>query len=273
MSDFPNGINFIITKEHRRFIEFCDACRRYRYVGLCYGPPGVGKTASARKYAHQDLFDHLVTSYRMLDLPVFPEALESTTLLYTPSVTHSPSRLEKDIAVGRRQLNDLHYWMRDAMDRKVVHDLPTGTPEATELIIVDEADRLKAAGLEQMRDIYDRGGFGLVLIGMPGIEKRLARYPQLYSRVGFVHHFRPLSSEEIQFVLQHKWQQLGLNLDLSDFTDAEAVAAITRITNGNFRLVQRLLNQVERVLQINELRYITKEVVEAARELLIIGPG
>ena len=106
---------------------------------------------------------------------------------------------------------------------------------------------------------------------MPGIEKRLARYPQLYSRVGFVHHFRPLSGEEIQFVLQHKWPQLGLNIDLSDFTDAESVATITRITNGNFRLLQRLLSQVERVLQINELRFVTKEVVETARELLIIG--
>lgn len=273
MSDFSNGIDFIITKEHRRFIEFCDACRRYRYVGLCYGPPGVGKTVSARRYAHQDLVEHLLSDCRMLDLPVFPKTLESATLFYTPSVAHSPRRLEKDIVAGRRQLNDLHYWMRDAMDNKVVHDLPHGTPEATELIIVDEADRLKTAGLEQMRDIYDRGGLGLVLIGMPGIEKRLARYPQLYSRVGFVHHFRPLSGEEIQFVLQHKWQQLGLNLDLSDFTDAETVASITRITNGNFRLVQRLLSQVERVLQINELRFITKEVVEVARELLIIGPG
>jgi DNA transposition AAA+ family ATPase len=139
------------------------------------------------------------------------------------------------------------------------------------LLIVDEADRLKAIGLEHMRHIYDCGQFGLVLIGMPGIEKRLSRYPQLYSRVGFVHHFKPLGKEEVQFVLQHKWQQLGLTLDLSDFTDAESVAAIIRITNGNFRLLQRLLSQVERVLQINELRYITKEVVEAARELLIIG--
>jgi DNA transposition AAA+ family ATPase len=271
MNDFAGPFDFIVTEEHRRFVEFCDACRRYRYIGLCYGPPGVGKTVSARTYARQDLIEHLLASCHLLNLPVQPEVLQGTTVFYTPPVANSPSRLEKAITAGRKQLNELHYWMQGAMEKKVIHDLSVETPEVTELIIIDEADRLKAIGLEQMRDIYDRNRLGLVLIGMPGIEKRLSRYPQLYSRVGFVHHFKPLSSKEVQFVLQYKWRQLGLNLDPSDFTDTESVAAITRITHGNFRLLHRLLAQVERVLLINELKYVTKEVVETARELLIIG--
>ena len=153
---------------------------------------------------------------------------------------------------------------------------PSARRSVVELLIVDEADRLKLPELEVLRDRFDRAGFhdgvGLALIGLPGIEKRLARYPQLFSRVGFVHHYRPLGEEELRFVLTHKWAELGLTFAPDDYTDAEALAAIARITGGNFRLVQRLFAQIVRVLEINQLRTITKEVVETARESLVVSP-
>jgi len=106
---------------------------------------------------------------------------------------------------------------------------------------------------------------------MPGIEKRMVRYPQLYSRVGFAHHYRPLQGDELTFVLTRHWRKLGLSLDCADFTDTQAIATISRITSGNFRLLHRLFVQIERVLRINELNVITEDVVEAARSTLVIG--
>jgi DNA transposition AAA+ family ATPase len=95
--------------------------------------------------------------------------------------------------------------------------------------------------------------------------------PQLYSRIGFVHEYRPLSADELAFVPQRHWATLGLELSADDFTDTEVIAAVRRITSGNFRLVQRLFAQITRVLEINGLRVISREVVETARESLVIG--
>lgn len=71
-------------------------------------------------------------------------------------------------------------------------------------------------------------------------------------------------------MLARHWPELGLH-EPDDFTTAEALATIIRITNGNFRLTARLIAQIKRVLDINQLTVVTKEVIEAARESLVIG--
>jgi hypothetical protein len=53
--------------------------------------------------------------------------------------------------------------------------------------------------------------------------------------------------------------------------DEQGVASILRVTGGNFRLLHRLLIQVGRILEINKLKVVTQQVVEAARENLVIG--
>ena len=71
--------------------------------------------------------------------------------------------------------------------------------------------------------------------------------------------------------MTRRWRDLGLAPDDADFTDAQAVATIARITGGNFRLLHRLFVQIERILRINSLTTISEDVVEAARSTLVIG--
>lgn len=161
--------------------------------------------------------------------------------------------------------------MYKVLNRGEEEEYSTSSFEEIDLIIVDEIDRLKVQNLEQLRDIYDRNDIAMILIGMPGIEKRLARYPQLYSRIGFAHEFDKLSKDETHHILEFKWEELGLSIKLEDFSDYEAITSIIKITGGNFRLIQRLFTQIERILEINNLETITTEVVEAARDSLVIG--
>lgn len=257
--------DFLVTKEYRHFEEFCGASRPERYIGICYGPPGVGKTLSARHYAKWDLLEGR-------DPMAFGEAVpmeiaDCRSLLYTPPVTNLPRAVRSSLNEGLILLRGLVGRARGPVHPDGQADFST----QCELIIVDEADRLNTPSLEELRDFYDRGEIGLVLTGMPGLEKRRARYPQLYSRVGFAHAFRPLSQDETRFVLEQHWQRWGGTIRSDEFADQEAVAVIITITAGNFRLIDRLMSQVRRIKELNRLSTVTRELVDAARDCLLIG--
>ncbi len=231
------------------------------------------------------------------------------TVFYTPAVVNAPGNIAADLRQARNTLKDLarrplrmekekrleaiqrrdeehqsmllwqHDWLSEPLPELhptygevareyIEKDLQLRDP--TTLILIDEADRLRMASLEQVRAIFDAGEIGVILIGMPGLEKRLVRYPQFYSRIGFVHEFRPLSAAQVRQLLEQRWTPSGVHLPEQPWAE-EAVAAIIRITGGNFRLLHRLLTQMERILEVNQLHAITKAVVETARETLVIG--
>ena len=238
------------------------------------------------------------------DLPI-------DTLLYTTSVINTPSGVRNDINMARERvmsivldpirrealvtLDEIRH--KDEKRRREIMNKPGSSPcdrpevdptyfetyklyqakeravrDPTTLILVDEADRLQMNSLEQMRSIFDEGAAGMVLIGMPGIEKRIARFPQFYSRIGFVHEFRPLDPAQVQELLEKKWTPAGVTLPDEQLLP-EVIASLIRMAGGNFRLLTRLLTQIERVLSVNDLHLVSTAVVEAARDSLVIGPG
>lgn len=278
--------DFLITKEYKRFNEFCNACKRDKYIGLCYGPPGIGKTISAKHYSSWHLIKKYYREKQEFNKPstIVPYELSNhNTILYTAEVANSPSRvsgsLKKDIykvcqvryeAKFCRLAQDNNYTDQEFREMKL-DELLNDDAQIVELLIVDESDRLKITSIEQLRDFYDKNNCGLVLIGMPGMEKRLSRYAQLYSRIGFVHEFRPLSQDELTFIMQNYLEKIGITLNREDFTDNETMTAVIQTTRGNFRLLNRLFRQVARIMKINEVKLLTKEIIFAARECLVIG--
>ncbi|WP_237457223.1 Mu transposase C-terminal domain-containing protein [Leisingera sp. MMG026] len=201
------------------------------------------------------------------DMIAYKALAQSRAAFYTPMVSE-PARQTRD------NLSRLMTRIEGCIElaQHPERGLPDGKgPDLIQLLVIDEAERLSAQALEHVRDLFDRTGIGVILIGMPGLEKRLECYPQFYSRIGFAHHYRPLQGDELTFVLTRHWRKLGMTLDDADFTDHQAVASIARITGGNFRLLHRLFVQIERILKINELSLVTDEVVEAARSTLVIG--
>ncbi len=202
----------------------CDACRRARVVGLGYGSPGTGKTESATYYTQWNLIEPFLPEplitftgrnavdglypYRPLALtsvPLDASIRECRTVFYTPPVTGAPGRIEKEVFTLFAAFS---YLVEAANQRYQGNEAFLVTRRYTrliELLVVDEANRLKDGGLEQIRDIADRGKIGLVLLGMPGLEKRVARAPQLYSRIGFNHEMEALSEEETRFFLDQRW--------------------------------------------------------------------
>jgi DNA transposition AAA+ family ATPase len=160
---------FLITSEYRRFVEFCESCRRNRYIGVCYGKPGVGKTQSAKQLTRWDLIEPLLGKSPRHRVP--PAELANCTIgYYTPEVSATAKRVQVGVARARNQFDEL-------IDQAVSwHGSDKARSEyqfrRMDLLIVDEADRLRFHALEQLRDFYDRSSLGIVLMGMPGIQKR-----------------------------------------------------------------------------------------------------
>ena len=66
----------------------------------------------------------------------------------------------------------------------------------------------------------------------------------------------------MQKLLETGWTPSGVTLPRTALKP-EVLAASIRVTGGNFRLLDRLLAQIERVLKVNEALEVTLEIVEA----------
>ena len=252
------------TKPYQSFVECCDTCRRFRYVAICYGPAGVGKTLAARWYANWDAIEPLLTR-RGVRMPVDGMELpQPRVALYTPGRTIRPRQIESDVGMLIWSLENLE---KVSLAQHLEASLAGAVvPEGLELLIIDNVHRLDVQCMDVVQDIYDRYRIGVVLLGSEVlVEKHLKRLEHLRVRVGDVRPFGVLSRKEVFEMLPR--MLLGLNLDfqaeqglsLEQLTDD-----IHHATNGNVSLMRQFLTQIVIVLQEKKTVVVTEPIVQRA---------
>lgn len=107
-------------------------------------------------------------------------------------------------------------------------------------IIVDEIEHAMADRkiIEGFRDISDEVEVPIIIAGMKGVERRLKRYPQIYSRIACVTEFRPCSLADVQ-----KCCDDLLEIDVAD----DIAPLVLAHTGGRLRDIMNYLAELERI--------------------------
>ena len=135
------------------------------------------------------------------------------------------------------------------------------------LLIIDEADKLMnkytTAKMEILRGIFDQAEVGLVIAGEPKLETdlkpALARFA---NRVDFYYKLHGLDAAELGRYLEG-W-------DLAEEAAAELANRAFQSRNSCFRLLDRTLNNVLRVLKEKGETKVTLEIVREASGMMML---
>jgi DNA transposition AAA+ family ATPase len=191
-------------------------------MAILTSPGGWGKTIAAY---------HLAAEMNALSATGLP-----SVIVVKVENDFSPIALASNILkeLGETPMENRGYQLADrAGDAMVANDL--------KLLIVDEADRLNRATFELLRQLLDKTGCPIVLVGLPRIKQVISVQEKFNSRVGARVSFEPMQAQEIvkhflpKLVLAH-WE-----FDPQNTEDQAMGYALWKKVSPSLRNLRKLL--------------------------------
>lgn len=147
------------------------------------------------------------------------------------------------------------------------------------LLVVDEAQNLSTAALEELRMIsnFQQGEDALLqsfLVGQPEFRDRVFEAPeleQLRQRVIATHHIDPMEPDEVADYIEHRLTLVGWDGD-PEF-DIDAVAGIYDYTQGVPRILNTLMSRILLFGSLDESHEITGELVQRVIAEMPVNQG
>ena len=117
-------------------------------------------------------------------------------------------------------------------------------------LIIDEVDYLVTNNaIEILRDLHDRTGCPMILVGMINIDKKLSRYPHLKDRIYKAFKFEAYDKQDIKQILS----------ELSEIPITNDGLEYLATRHNQFRQIVKLINKIEKLAQINELKELNEK--------------
>ena len=131
-----------------------------------------------------------------------------------------------------------------------------------EMLIIDEADRLKPKTFADVRDIFDQLGISVVLVGTDRLDTVIKRDEQVYNRFRACYRFGKLSGKEFQETVD-LWEKKVLQLPVaSNLSSKSTLKILGEATGGYIGLLDMILREAAiRALQ-KGLGKIDKETLQ-----------
>ena len=102
-----------------------------------------------------------------------------------------------------------------------------------EMLIIDEADRLKPKTFADVRDIFDNLGISVVLVGTDRLDAVIKRDEQVYNRFRACHRFGKLSGTEFQKTVKI-WERDILRLPVASNLSSKSMLKVLALATGGY---------------------------------------
>lgn len=234
-----NRPEFFESRDAKNILGVCSSCQEFMGLGIVVGKSGYGKTHALKYYAKMPRVAYVECDDTMASRDLV-EAIERVL----------------GIPAGYGTI-----WKRVNSIREFFN------VNKGYLLVIDEADKLISKytqkKMEILRAIYDQSDVGLVIAGEPRLEAQIKSYlPRMANRMDFYVNLGGLNGKEVEGLLD------GFDIDPDALAELKARACNTQ--TGCFRLFDRTLKNVFRILEGRNDRHVTLEVINQASRMMML---
>ena len=210
---------FIRTKNVKQFVSLMDELQKLPSnipkMALVYGEHGLGKSQTIQWWADKNDSVYVRATQGMTSRWLLSEIVE--------------------------ELGEEAYWhLQDNFE--LIENILKENPR---VVIVDEIDYLiEKSIIETLRDLHDKTGCPMVLVGMGTADKKIARYPHIMDRIYKILKFEKFNSEDIKEIL----------IELTDLKIKDDAIEYLATRTNQFRQLVKLINKVEKLMKTNQIQ-------------------